>query len=43
MQGYSKWTLGPFSLVYYKCYVEASKQGYSKESLGPFILVYYNG
>jgi hypothetical protein len=43
MQGYSKWTLRPFSLVYYKGYVESSMLGYSKGSLGPFILVYFNG
>jgi hypothetical protein len=43
MQGYSKWSLHPFILVYYSGYVEHFIQGYSKGSLGPFILVYYNG
>jgi hypothetical protein len=32
MQGYSKASLGPFMLVYYKGEVEASMQGYSKWS-----------
>jgi hypothetical protein len=43
MQGYSKWSLGPFMQVYYNRYLEASTQGYSKASLGSFMLVHYNG
>jgi hypothetical protein len=42
MQGYSKESLGPFILVYYKRYVESSMKVYSMWSLGPFML-YYNG
>jgi hypothetical protein len=38
MQGYIKWSLGPFIPVYYNRYVEASMEFYIKRSLGPFIL-----
>jgi hypothetical protein len=35
--------VGPFILVDYDGYVEASMQGYSKVSVGPFIRVHYDG
>jgi hypothetical protein len=42
MQGYIKWSFGPFVAVHYSGKLEASLQGYSKGSVGPFKTVHYN-